>query len=157
MILSFNDLQRWRLSLLEDDKLVVTNGCFDILHMGHVSYLRAAKEHGNKLLVGVNDDVAVQSLKGVGRPIQPENDRVALVDALEMVNYACIFPGITAVDLLLHSRPSVWVKGGDYTLSTLNYDEKMAAQQINARIVLVPLTHNRSTTKVVENIRSVSS
>src|ERR1043165_4456735 len=99
-VLSYAELAAWRENNQKLGRLVVTNGCFDLLHLGHVTYLEAARKLGDALLVGVNSDLAVQALKGAGRPINSEQDRAAVVAALESVDFVCIFPGVRAVDFL---------------------------------------------------------
>ena len=101
-------------------KLVVTNGCFDILHLGHVTYLESARNFGDSLLVGVNDDDATRQLKGAGRPVNPEADRAAVLAALASVDGVCVFADKTAIKFLSAARPDIYVKGGDYTLETLD-------------------------------------
>src|SRR5512139_4063214 len=97
-------------------RLVVTNGCFDVLHLGHVTYLETARSQGDALLVGVNSDEAVRQLKGPGRPVTPETDRAAVLAALESVDGVCIFAESTATRFLAAAQPDIYVKGGDYTL-----------------------------------------
>jgi D-glycero-beta-D-manno-heptose 1-phosphate adenylyltransferase len=133
-------------------RVVVTNGCFDILHLGHVSYLEAARECGDVLLVGVNADDAVRQLKGEGRPINCERDRAAVVAALESVGVVSVFPERTAVAFLKVAEPDVYVKGGDYTLQTLNAEERRAVEKAGGRIEILPLVPNRSTTLVAGKI-----
>ena len=96
-------------------KLVVTNGCFDILHLGHVTYLENARNHGDALLLGVNGDIAVTGLKGPGRPVNSETDRAAVLAALQSVDAVCIFTDKTATKFLAAAQPDIYVKGGDYT------------------------------------------
>src|SRR5687767_9854542 len=101
-ILSYNDLTAWRerLPLRGTTRLVVTNGCFDLLHAGHVAYLESARNLGDALLVGVNGDAAVRGLKGQGRPVNSEQDRAEVLAALESVSYVCIFPEVRATEFL---------------------------------------------------------
>src|SRR6185436_387277 len=113
-------LGEWRKKLREQrQRLVVTNGCFDLLHAGHVSYLEAARNCGDALLVGLNGDASVRSLKGEGRPLNPETDRAVVLAALANVDAVCVFPEIRATRFLELARPDVYVKGGDYTLDTM--------------------------------------
>ena len=97
----------------------MTNGCFDLLHLGHVTYLETARNLGDALLVGVNSDAAVRGLKGEGSPLNNESDRAAVIAALRAVNYVCIFPDVRATEFLAAAKPDIYVKGGDYTLDTL--------------------------------------
>jgi rfaE bifunctional protein nucleotidyltransferase chain/domain len=103
----------------EGRRIAFANGCFDILHVGHVRYLQAARQAGDVLVVGVNGDRAVQQLKGEGRPILPAEGRAELVAALECVDYVAIFEALTATEILLDLRPDVHCKGTDYTAETV--------------------------------------
>jgi len=95
-------------------RLVLTNGCFDLLHVGHVRYLEAARRLGDALAVGLNDDASVRRLKGDGRPLNSQDDRAELLAALASVDFVTIFPQDTAVELVDLVQPSIYVKGGDY-------------------------------------------
>ena len=132
-------------------RIVFTNGCFDILHTGHVRYLKAARSLGDCLAVGLNSDVSVRRLKGPERPVNAEADRAEVLDALFAVDYVTIFDEPTAEDLIAHIRPDVYVKGGDYTLDSL--PEAKIVQQYGGRVAFVDLVPGRSTTKVIEKLR----
>ncbi len=134
-------------------RLVVTNGCFDLLHLGHATYLEAARRLGDGLLVGVNGDAAVQALKGPGRPLNGEADRAALVAALEAVAAVTVFPEVTATRFLTLAGPDIYVKGGDYTLATLNQEERRAVEGAGGRIVLLPLVPGKSTRGLVRQMQ----
>ena len=127
-------------------KLVVTNGCFDILHLGHVTHLESARQFGDALLVGVNGDDATRQLKGADRPVNPESDRAAVLAALASVDGVCVFVDKTAIKFLSAARPDIYVKGGDYTLETLNQDERRAVEQAGGKIVIIPFVPGKSTT-----------
>jgi D-glycero-beta-D-manno-heptose 1-phosphate adenylyltransferase len=127
-------------------KLVVTNGCFDLLHLGHVTYLQAARNLGDALLIGVNDDASVRQLKGPGRPLNTETDRAAVLAALQSVDAVCIFSEVTAADFLSAAKPDIYVKGGDYTLESLNQEERRLVEQAGGRIEIIPLVAGKSTT-----------
>src|SRR5438045_6736307 len=101
------------------NKIVATNGCFDLLHVGHVRYLQAARALGDLLVIGLNGDRSVHGLKGPGRPITIESDRAELLAALESVDLIAVFPEVRATKFLAAARPAVYVKGGDYTTPTL--------------------------------------
>ena len=133
-------------------KLVVTNGCFDLLHLGHVTYLETARNLGDALLVGLNGDESVRQLKGEGRPVTTENDRAAVLAALECVDGVCIFAERTATRFLAAAQPDIYVKGGDYTLETVNQDERRAVEQAGGRIVIIPFVPGKSTTALLEKI-----
>jgi rfaE bifunctional protein nucleotidyltransferase chain/domain len=131
----------------------VTNGCFDLLHLGHVSYLEAARNQGDALLVGVNSDASVRDLKGPGRPLNSEQDRALVLAALEAVDAVCVFGESTATQFLLRTQPDLWVKGGDYTLDSLNQDERRAVEKGGGKIVILPFVEGKSTTRLVERIQ----
>jgi D-glycero-beta-D-manno-heptose 1-phosphate adenylyltransferase len=133
-------------------KLVVTNGCFDLLHLGHVTYLESARNQGDALLIGVNGDESVRQLKGPTRPLNNEADRAAVLAALQSVDAACIFAEKTATRFLERAQPDVYVKGGDYTLETLNQDERRAVESNGGRIVIIPFVPGNSTTAILEKI-----
>src|SRR5665213_3074700 len=152
-IIAWDKLPDWRKQFrASGKKLVVTNGCFDILHPGHVTYLETARNSGDALLVGVNGDAAVRGLKGAGRPVNSENDRAAVLAALESVNGVCIFTATTATKFLAAAQPDIYVKGGDYTLDTLNQDERRAVELAGGKIILVPFVPGKSTTSLLEKI-----
>lgn len=132
--------------------LVVTNGCFDLLHLGHVTYLESARNQGDALLLGLNGDDSVRQLKGDTRPLNPEADRAAVVAALQSVDGVCIFAEKTATRFLTAAQPDVYVKGGDYTLETVNQDERRAVEQGGGRIVIIPFVPGKSTTALLEKI-----
>ena len=131
---------------------MATNGCFDLIHLGHVAYLEAARNQGDALLIGVNGDASVRQLKGNGRPINPEDDRAAVVAALECVDGVCIFPEVTATRFLALAKPDVYVKGGDYTLETLIQDERRVVENARGKIVIIPLVPGKSTSGLLEKI-----
>jgi D-beta-D-heptose 7-phosphate kinase/D-beta-D-heptose 1-phosphate adenosyltransferase len=152
-IIAWDRLPEWRKAIrVSGKKLVVTNGCFDILHRGQVTYLENARNFGDALLVGVNGDEATRQLKGSGRPVNSENDRAAVLAALESVNGVCIFAEKTATKLLERVQPDMYVKGGDYTLETLNQDERRAVESAGGKIVIVPFVPGKSTTGLLEKI-----
>ena len=133
-------------------RLVVTNGCFDLLHVGHVTYLETARHHGDALLVGLNGDESVRQLKGPGRPIAPENDRAAVLGALESVDGVCIFAELTATRFLAAAQPDVYVKGGDYTSDTINQEERRVVERAGGSIVIIPFVPGNSTTAMLKKI-----
>ena len=133
-------------------RLVFTNGCFDLLHAGHVRYLQQARELGHALAVGLNSDRSVRELKGEGRPINAEDDRAEVVAALGCVDYVVIFDGKRATDLLRAVRPQVYAKGGDYTPESLDPDERAILAAADAEVQILPLLPGRSTTAVLERM-----
>jgi rfaE bifunctional protein nucleotidyltransferase chain/domain len=133
--------------------IVFTNGCFDILHAGHVRYLAAAKRLGDILVVGLNGDASVRELKGEGRPLNSQDDRAEVMAALEAVDYVIIF-GEKRVDQLLRQvRPQVYAKGGDYTVDSLDRGEVTVLKEIDARIEILPVVPGKSTSKLVQAIQ----
>ena len=152
-IISWNDLASWRAAVRERrERLVVTNGCFDLLHLGHVTYLESARNQGDRLLVGVNADAAVHKLKGENRPVVGEADRAAVLAALESVDGVCIFQEVNATRFLSAAKPDIYVKGGDYTLETLNQEERRTVERAGGRIVIIPFVPGKSTTALLEKI-----
>jgi rfaE bifunctional protein nucleotidyltransferase chain/domain len=152
-LIAWDDLPAWRTQMRSNGKrLVVTNGCFDILHLGHVSYLEAARNLGDALLIGLNGDDAVQQLKGANRPVNSESDRAAVLAALESVTGVCIYADRTATRFLSHAQPDIYVKGGDYTLETLNQEERRTVEQGGGKIVILPFVPGKSTTALLQKI-----
>ena len=137
---------------LDGRTIVFTNGVFDILHVGHIHFLRQAKALGDILVVGVNSDSSARRLKGPGRPINNEQDRLALVAALDMVDYALLFEADTATDLIRTLHPSLYVKGSDYTDETL--PEADVVHEVGGNIVILPLAGSMSTSSMIERIKS---
>jgi rfaE bifunctional protein nucleotidyltransferase chain/domain len=152
-IIAWDQLPDWRKRIrASGKKLVVTNGCFDLLHLGHATYLETARHCGDVLLVGVNGDEATRQLKGAGRPVNSEDDRAAVLAALESVSAVCIFADKTATRFLERAQPDIYVKGGDYTLETLNQDERRAVESAGGKIKLIPFVPGKSTTVLLEKI-----
>lgn len=152
-VIDWDKLPAWRAALRSSgQKLVVTNGCFDILHLGHVTYLESARQYGDALLVGVNGDESTRQLKGPGRPVNSQSDRAAVLAALASVDGVCIFSDKTAVKFLAAAQPDIYVKGGDYTLDSLNQDERRTVEQAGGKIVIIPLVPGKSTTGLLEKI-----
>lgn len=138
-------------------KLVLTNGCFDLLHIGHIRYLRAARALGDALVVAINGDESVRVLKGESRPLIPENERAEIVAALECVNYVVVFSEVRATRLLEEVRPSVYVKGGDYTPETLHPEERAALERIGAEIRILPFESGHSTSGLIARMKGFPS
>jgi len=134
-------------------KLVLTNGCFDLLHLGHVRYLQEARRLGDFLVVAVNGDQSVRALKGEGRPLNGEDDRAEVLAALECVDYITIFaePRVTGVIEAL--RPAIYVKGGDYTPETLDADEVSALKKVEAEIRTLALVPGKSTSAIIARMK----
>jgi len=133
-------------------KLVLTNGCFDLLHVGHVRYLAAARALGDALAVAVNGDASVQALKGSGRPLNQENDRAEVLAALESVDHVVVFAEVRVTGVIEAVRPAVYAKGGDYTADTLDAEERAALERAGVEIRIIPFEQGYSTTRVIHQI-----
>src|SRR5260221_10655138 len=150
-VISWDSLPHWRTEMRNrGKKLVVTNGCFDLLHLGHVTYLETARNYGDALLIGVNGDEAVRQLKGPDRPVNEEHESAAVLAALEIVDGVCIFSDATATRFLALAQADIYVKGGDYTIETLNPAEREAVQSAGGRIVIIPFVPGKSTTSLLK-------
>jgi len=133
-------------------KIVATNGCFDLLHVGHVRYLQAARTLGDVLAVGLNSDLSVRELKGTGRPLTSQDDRAEILAALQCVDLVTVFPQIQATQFLTAVRPAIYVKGGDYSSETLDKEERAILKKIGADIRLIPFQTGHSTSGLIEQI-----
>jgi rfaE bifunctional protein nucleotidyltransferase chain/domain len=133
-------------------KIVATNGCFDLMHVGHVRYLQAARVFGDILVVGLNGDRSVHELKGAGRPITTQRDRAEILAALTCVDLVTVFPELRATKFLAAVRPAVYVKGGDYTPRTLDEEEGAILKEIEAAIRIIPFEAGYSTSGLIEQI-----
>ncbi len=133
--------------------MVFTNGCFDLLHPGHVSYLRAARSLGDALVVGLNSDASVGRLKGPLRPIVPEKDRAIMLAALKFVDAVVVFDEDTPERLMRELKPAVYVKGGDYRIEDL--PEAEVAAQVGAEVRILPFKPGYSTTALIEKIKHI--
>jgi rfaE bifunctional protein nucleotidyltransferase chain/domain len=136
----------------EGRKVVATNGCFDLLHVGHLRYLTEARARGDFLWVGLNGDNSVRELKGPSRPLVPEADRAELLAAWRVVDAVTIFPEVRATAFLRAIEPDIYVKGGDYTPESLNAEEAEALRACGTKIEIVQLVPGRSTSKLVEKM-----
>ena len=135
-------------------RLVFTNGCFDLLHVGHVRYLQAARALGDALLVAVNGDASVRALKGPTRPVNGEADRAEVLAALECVDFVTIFHSERVTDLVRAIRPHIYAKGGDYTVDSLDPGERGALIEVGAEIRILPLVPGKSTTSTLAKCKS---
>ncbi len=133
-------------------KIVFTNGTFDILHLGHVTYLQKARKAGDTLVVGVNTDRSVKSYKTPDRPINPEQDRLKVLAALECVDFAILFDDPTPLKLIKALRPDILAKGADWEKSKIAGAKEV--ESWGGKVVLVPLVANRSTTRIIEKMRT---
>lgn len=138
-------------------QLVLTNGCFDLLHTGHVRYLEQARELGDALIVAVNSDASVRELKGPERPLNTELDRAEVLSALRCVDHVTIFEGKRVTEVIRELRPAIYAKGGDYTLETLDPDERAALEEVGAEIRLLSLVPGQSTTSLLERAKCATA
>ena len=132
-------------------RLVFTNGCFDLLHVGHVRYLRQARALGDALLVAVNSDRSVRALKGAGRPLLSEGERAELLAALASVDFVTVFDDESPRALIADLLPDVLVKGGDYALGEIHGREEVEAA--GGRVVSLPFVEGASTTSIIERLK----
>jgi rfaE bifunctional protein nucleotidyltransferase chain/domain len=154
LILSWEKLSAWREEQKQRGKKVVaTNGCFDLLHVGHVRFLQEAKALGDVLIVGVNGDASVRELKGEGRPVNGEADRAEVVAGLGCVDAVVIFSEKRATRFLESVKPDLYVKGGDYQADQLDKDELEAVNKGGGRVQVLDLTPGRSTTAVLQKLK----
>ncbi len=152
-LIGFDQLSVWRAQIRQTARrLVVTNGCFDLLHLGHATYLENARNLGDMLLVGVNSDASVRALKGEGRPINSEGDRALVLAALQCVDAVCVFADPRATHFLDLAQPDIYVKGGDYTLDTLDQTERKVVEHAGGKIAILPLVPGLSTTALLKRI-----
>lgn len=135
-------------------RIVFANGCFDLLHVGHVRYLQQARALGDAMVVAVNGDESVRALKGPSRPINREEDRAEVLAALGCVDYVTIFHTERVTDLVKTIRPQVYAKGGDYTVESLNPEERAALEAVRSEIRILPLVPGKSTTAILEKSKA---
>ncbi len=131
--------------------VVFTNGCFDLLHRGHVHILRQAKAAGDVLIVGINSDRSVETIKGPTRPILPENDRIELIAAMEMVDYVVLFDEPDPYQLIAAIKPNVLAKGGDWSADKIIGAD--IVERDGGRVAVIPYLKGFSTTEIIERIR----
>jgi D-beta-D-heptose 7-phosphate kinase / D-beta-D-heptose 1-phosphate adenosyltransferase len=159
MSMPLNDLEELGARLAphrhQGRRIVLTNGCFDLLHAGHVAYLRAARALGDLLVVGVNSDASVRRLKGPGRPLNRLEDRMAVLDALRCVDQVIAFDGDTPAELVRAVRPGVLVKGGDYRVETL--PEARLVAELGGEVVLLPYLEGRSASGLLRRLRELTA
>lgn len=138
----------------EHRRLVLTNGCFDLLHTGHVRYLQQARALGDALLVAVNSDRSVQELKGPTRPLNSEQDRAEVLAALRCVDHVTIFDELRVTEVIRKLQPAIYAKGGDYTIDTLDAGEREALKACGVEVKILPLVPDRSTTRLIDQMSS---
>jgi len=156
-MMTLEEAVAWRECLRRKGQpLVVTNGCFDLIHRGHVQYLAVARQCGAALLVALNSDESVRAIKGPGRPVTPEQDRAYLLASLEAVDAVVVFTTRDATELLRVLAPDVYVKGGDYTKESLVREEYVLLKAMGVKIRIVPAAPGLSTTELIRRIRDES-
>ena len=139
----------------QQKKVVWTNGCFDILHVGHVEYLERAKELGDILIVGLNSDLSIKALKGEKRPLFRELYRAKVLNAIEYIDYITIFNEQTPLKLLTLLQPAYYVKGGDYTIETIDQIERNAVKSYGGTIKIFPIVQGLSTSNIIKQIKNL--
>jgi rfaE bifunctional protein nucleotidyltransferase chain/domain len=132
------------------ERCVFTNGCFDILHVGHIRYLQEARETGDYLVVAINSDTSVRQLKGYPRPFVTQDERAEMLAALESVDYVTIYEELTAEAVIRLLRPEIYVKGGDYRPDAIV--EAPAVREYGGQVITVAFVQGRSTTRLVERV-----
>ena len=151
MLIKQSDLNNLLIRLKEQGKTIVTtNGCFDILHVGHVRYLEKTKTYADVLIVALNSDKSVKSIKGDSRPINKEEDRAEVLSALRCVDYVVLFDEDSPIELLLQIKPDVYTKGADYTLETL--PERDVVLRNSIKVEFIEFVDGKSTTNVIKKI-----
>ena len=154
-VMSLADALEWRETLRRRGiKLAVTNGCFDLLHRGHVEYLDSARRAADALLVLVNSDNSVRALKGPTRPLNDEYSRAFVLSGLAAVDATVVFDSERCTAELSALAPDVYVKGGDYTVETLDPGERQALQENDTEILFIPFVQGFSTTGTITKMRS---
>ena len=142
-------IEKWR---SENKKIVFTNGCFDLIHLGHIEILARSSDFGDKLIIGVNSDLSIKKLKGENRPIIEESSRIRQLSALEFVDAVVLFDEETPIKLIETIKPDVITKGGDYTAKNVVGNEVVS--QKSGEVVIIPLTQGYSTTSILNKIKN---
>ena len=142
-------IEKWR---SENKKIVFTNGCFDLIHLGHIEILARSSDFGDKLIIGVNSDLSIIKLKGKNRPIIEESSRIKQLSALEFVDAVVLFDEETPLKLIETIKPDVITKGGDYTAKNIVGNEVVS--QKNGEVIIIPLTRGYSTTSILNKIKN---
>ena len=142
-------IEKWR---SENKKIVFTNGCFDLIHLGHIEILARSSDFGDKLIIGVNSDLSIKKLKGENRPIIQQSSRIRQLSALEFVDAVVLFDEETPIKLIETIKPDVITKGGDYTAKNIVGNEVVSKK--NGEVVIIPLTRGYSTTSILNKIKN---
>jgi rfaE bifunctional protein nucleotidyltransferase chain/domain len=149
------DTAKRRVAAWRENKKAVayTNGCFDLLHLGHVRTLESARRQADVLVVGINGDESVRQLKGPGRPVVPEQERAEMVAALECVDLVVVFQELSSLAVIQALQPEVWVKGGDYRIDTVNQEERAYVESYGGRVVLGEHVPHASSSDLISRIK----
>jgi rfaE bifunctional protein nucleotidyltransferase chain/domain len=151
-ILKWDQIESHLTSYRRDQKIVFTNGCFDLLHVGHIRYLEEAKKLGNLLFVGINSDQSVKKLKGPSRPIQSEQDRAEILSSLRCVDFVSIFDEETPLNLIKIVKPNLLVKGGDWKIEQIVGSDFV--QSYGGQVFSLSFVNGKSTTSLIEKSKS---
>ena len=152
---SFEEICKIRLEREQQGKsIVLTNGCFDLVHAGHIYSLEKAAALGDELWVALNSDASIRKIKGINRPIYSQNERAYLLGALEAVNLTFFFDSTNLAKEIKRLRPDFYAKSGDYSLDNLNPEEHKALDEANTKICFVPFLEGFSTSRTVESIKN---
>ncbi|MCK5683722.1 adenylyltransferase/cytidyltransferase family protein [bacterium] len=150
-IISIEEMLKIRSSIsMDGKKLVFANGCFDILHVGHIRYMQDAASYGEFMVVAINSDVSVKALKGDARPYYPENERAEIISSIECVDYVIIFDDLNVSNLLTRIKPDFHAKGTDYTVDTV--PEKEIMEKINGKVIICGDEKNHDSSKIIKRI-----
>lgn len=153
-IMTLDQAASWRQTLRRGSlRLALTNGCFDLLHRGHAEYLARARASADALLVAVNSDASVKALKGPGRPVVSEQDRAFLLACLEAVDAVVVFATVKPIDVFRQVQPDVYVKGGDYTIDTIDDEERPVLMALGCEFRFIPFVPGFSTTSTISRVR----
>ncbi|MCJ8331393.1 MAG: adenylyltransferase/cytidyltransferase family protein [Lentisphaeria bacterium] len=153
-IYSIEDVIEWRQKIRDKgETLVMTNGCFDLIHPGHVHYMTNASAMGDHFLVAVNGDQSLENVKGSGRPIIDEAGRTFLIASLTPVSAVVVFNTDDCVEILRQICPDIYVKGGDYTIETINQDERKVIDELGIKIEFLAFVTNYSTSSIINKIK----
>ncbi|HBM15234.1 MAG TPA: hypothetical protein DD381_02650 [Lentisphaeria bacterium] len=143
----------WRSGLKQKGKkLVMTNGCFDILHRGHITYMMKARELGDALIIAINSDRSVRELKGIGRPVINQNDRAFIIASLLFVDGIIIFDTQKCDGIISEIQPDIYAKGADYNLQTMEQSERAVLEKIGCKIEFISFVDGYSTTSILKKI-----
>ncbi len=154
-IIPFSKLKIWRDFFSTSRKIIATNGVYDILTYSHVKYLEESRKLGNILIVGITSTENIKKLKGPNRPINGEIERASVLAALESVTVVCIFDELDSREFIKLARPDIYTKGGDYTIDTINQDERKLLDSMGTEIKIIPYIKGNSTTDILEKIKKI--